>query len=88
MSRKCRALSFTNTNSGGSALYEQRASRRLCEYVRAYRPMGHFIAYSTTKGALIALTKSVAIHCANENLQIRCHSNHPGVLETDMIRGV
>lgn len=54
----------------------------------AYRPMGNFVAYSTTKGALIALTKSVAMHCANQGLKIRCNSIHPGVVETDMIRGV
>ncbi len=54
----------------------------------AYRPMGNFIAYSTTKGALIALSKSVAIHCANQGTKIRCNSIHPGVVETDMIRGV
>jgi 3(or 17)beta-hydroxysteroid dehydrogenase len=54
----------------------------------AYRPMGNFVGYSTTKGALIALSKSVAMHCANEGLKIRCNSIHPGVVETDMIRGV
>ncbi len=54
----------------------------------AYRPMGNFVAYSTTKGALIALSKSVAIHCANEKTGIRCNSIHPGVVETDMIRTV
>ncbi len=54
----------------------------------AYKPMGNFIAYSTTKGALIALTKSVAIHCANQGTPIRCNSIHPGVVETDMIRSI
>lgn len=54
----------------------------------AYKPMGNFIAYSTTKGALIALTKSVAIHCANEGLKIRANSIHPGVVETDMIKNI
>jgi 3(or 17)beta-hydroxysteroid dehydrogenase len=54
----------------------------------AYRPMGNFIAYSTTKGALIALSQSVAMHCANQGTQIRCNSIHPGVVETDMIRTV
>jgi len=54
----------------------------------AYRPMGNFIGYSTTKGALIALTKSVAIHCANAGTAIRCNSIHPGVVETEMIRTV
>lgn len=54
----------------------------------AYKPMGNFIAYSVTKGALVNLTKSVAIHCANQKTKIRCNSVHPGVVETDMIRGV
>lgn len=54
----------------------------------AYRPMGNFIGYSTSKGALIALGKSVAIHCANQGLAIRCNTIHPGVVETDMIRTV
>lgn len=56
--------------------------------MNAYRPMGNFVAYSTTKGALIALTKSSALHCANAKTQIRVNSIHPGVVETDMIRTV
>lgn len=54
----------------------------------AYRPMGNFVAYSTTKAALIALGQSVAMHCANQATQIRCNTIHPGVVETDMIRTV
>lgn len=54
----------------------------------AYRPMGNFVAYSTTKGALVALSKSIALHCAMEKTKIRCNSIHPGVVETEMIRGV
>lgn len=54
----------------------------------AYRPMGNFIAYSTTKGALVALSKSIAIHCANAGTKIRCNTIHPGVVETEMIRTV
>jgi NAD(P)-dependent dehydrogenase (short-subunit alcohol dehydrogenase family) len=56
--------------------------------MNAYRPMGNFVGYSTTKGALIALSKSTAIHCANQKTQIRCNTIHPGVVETDMIRTV
>jgi 3(or 17)beta-hydroxysteroid dehydrogenase len=54
----------------------------------AYRPMGNFVAYSTTKGALVSLSQSVAMHCANQGTKIRCNSIHPGVVETDMIRAV
>ena len=56
--------------------------------MNAYRPMGNFVAYSTTKGALIALSKSVAIHCANQKMAIRCNTIHPGVVETEMIQAV
>ena len=54
----------------------------------AYKPMGNFVAYSTTKGALVALTKSVAIHCANQGLKIRANSIHPGVVETALIKNI
>ena len=54
----------------------------------AYRPMGNFVAYSASKGALIALTKSAALHCANQKTKIRVNSIHPGVVETEMIRNV
>ncbi|MGC6471888.1 MAG: SDR family NAD(P)-dependent oxidoreductase [Parvibaculales bacterium] len=53
--------------------------------MNAFIPMGNYVTYSTTKGALIALAKSVAMHCANQGLQIRCNSIHPGVVETEMI---
>lgn len=56
--------------------------------MNAYIPMGNYVTYSTTKGALIALAKSVAMHCANQKLPIRCNSIHPGVVETEMIRDV
>jgi NAD(P)-dependent dehydrogenase (short-subunit alcohol dehydrogenase family) len=51
----------------------------------AYRPMGNWIGYSVTKGAHVALMKSVALHCAQSGTRIRCVSIHPGVVETEMI---
>ena len=54
----------------------------------AYKAMGNYVAYSTAKCALIGLSKSVAMHCANQGLPIRCNSIHPGVVETEMICGV
>ena len=56
--------------------------------MNAYRPMGNYVAYSTTKGAHIALSKSIALHCASQKTKIRCNTIHPGVVETEMIRGV
>ncbi len=45
------------------------------------------VTYSTTKGALRLLAKSVAVHCAHKKLNIRCNSIHPGVIETPLIQG-
>ncbi|TXS95058.1 SDR family oxidoreductase [Parahaliea aestuarii] len=45
------------------------------------------VTYSTTKGALRLLAKSVAVHCAKQKLNIRCNSIHPGVIETPLIKG-
>lgn len=43
------------------------------------------VGYSTTKGALRLLAKSVAMHCAVNGLNIRCNTIHPGVVETQLI---
>lgn len=40
------------------------------------------IAYCTTKSAVRILTKSVAVWCARQNLNIRCNSIHPGAIQT------
>ncbi len=56
--------------------------------MNAHRAMGNFMAYSVTKGAVVALTKSIAVHCGNQGYQIRCNAILPGVVETDMIQGV
>ncbi|WP_321390438.1 SDR family oxidoreductase [Emcibacter sp.] len=45
------------------------------------------VTYSTTKGALRLLAKSVAVHCAKAKLNIRCNTIHPGVVETPLIKG-
>jgi 3(or 17)beta-hydroxysteroid dehydrogenase len=50
--------------------------------------MGNYAAYSVTKAAVVALVKSAAIHCAGKGYAIRVNAILPGVVETDMIRGV
>jgi len=45
------------------------------------------VTYSTTKGALRLLTRSVALHCAGKKLNIRCNIINPGVIETPLILG-
>ncbi len=43
-------------------------------------------AYGASKAAVIALTKSVALHCANEGYNIRANVILPGALDTPMLR--
>jgi NAD(P)-dependent dehydrogenase (short-subunit alcohol dehydrogenase family) len=43
-------------------------------------------AYTTTKGALTMLTKSVAVRYAKDN--IRCNSVHPSTVETPLVQAM
>ena len=42
-------------------------------------------AYSAAKGAIESLTRSVAVHCANNRYNIRCNSVHPAGILTPMV---
>jgi 3(or 17)beta-hydroxysteroid dehydrogenase len=43
------------------------------------------IAYSASKGAVRLLSKSVAMHCAEQKYNIRCNSVHPGGVDTAIL---
>lgn len=45
-----------------------------------------FFAYSAAKGAVRAMTKSIAVHCQAKGYGIRCNSVHPAAIETPMIQ--
>jgi 3(or 17)beta-hydroxysteroid dehydrogenase len=42
-------------------------------------------AYVASKGAVRLLTKSVAMHCAEQGYEIRCNSVHPGGIDTPIL---
>ena len=42
-------------------------------------------AYCAAKGAVEALTRAVAVHCAQNQLNIRCNSIHPSGMATPMV---
>jgi len=44
-----------------------------------------FFAYSAAKGAVRAMTKSIAVHCQSNKYHIRCNSIHAGAIETPMV---
>ncbi len=46
-----------------------------------------YLAYSASKGAVAALTRSVAAFCRRRRYRIRCNSLHPDGVLTDMTRG-
>jgi 3(or 17)beta-hydroxysteroid dehydrogenase len=56
--------------------------------MNANRAMGNFVAYSVTKAAVVALTKSAAVHCGNKGYRIRVNAILPGVVETAMINNL
>lgn len=43
-------------------------------------------AYSASKAAVLSLTESVALHCGENGLPIRCNAVCPGVVETPLMR--
>lgn len=51
----------------------------------ALHGMGHFCAYSASKGAVAAMTRSVAAHCKQNGYKIRCNSIHPDGILTPMV---
>jgi 3(or 17)beta-hydroxysteroid dehydrogenase len=42
-------------------------------------------AYSASKGAISAMSRSVAVYCAQKKLSIRCNSIHPGIIRTPLV---
>lgn len=47
-----------------------------------------FTAYCAAKGAVEAMTRAVAVYCAQNKLPIRCNSLHPSGFDTPMVRSV
>ena len=45
-----------------------------------------FYAYAAAKGAVRAMTKSLAVHCQASGYNIRCNSVHPGAIDTPMVQ--
>ena len=46
------------------------------------------LAYSAAKGAVEAMTRTIAAHCAVNKYNIRCNSIHPSAIMTPMVQGI
>ncbi len=49
---------------------------------------GAIPAYTAAKGAISAMTRSIAMHCQDEGYGIRCNALAPGGIETPMVMNV
>lgn len=56
--------------------------------MNANRALSNYVTYSVSKAAVVALVKSVAIHCGLQRLNIRCNAILPGVVETELITNI
>lgn len=45
------------------------------------------VAYNASKGAVRLMTKGAAIECAEQKLNVRVNSVHPGIIDTPMMDG-
>lgn len=84
-----------NTNATGTflgmkaAIVEMKKSNELCAIVNISSidaMIGESVlpAYCASKGAIRALTKAVALSCAEAGYKIRVNSVHPGYIHTDL----
>ena len=56
--------------------------------VAALGAMPLFCAYSASKGAVAAMTRSIALHCKQQGYRIRCNSVHPDGINTPMTQAL
>ncbi|EED35554.1 3-beta-hydroxysteroid dehydrogenase [Luminiphilus syltensis NOR5-1B] len=54
--------------------------------VAALKGVGAIVAYTAAKGAIRAMTRSVAVHCQERKYNIRCNVVLPGAHDTPMTR--
>lgn len=54
--------------------------------IAGMRGVAKLAAYCSSKGAVRLLSKSVALHCAEQGDAIRCNSIHPSFIDTPMVQ--
>lgn len=74
----CKAAIPAMRDSGGGSIINMSS-------VASHLGYPVFFAYSAAKGAVRAMTKSLAVHCQMSKYGIRCNSIHAGAIETPMV---
>ncbi|MBA1204998.1 SDR family oxidoreductase [Pseudomonas capeferrum] len=78
---------FLGCRAGIALMKERGGSIINLSSVAALAGRDDYLAYSASKGAVAALTRSVAALCRRRRYRIRCNSLHPDGVLTDMTRG-
>jgi 3(or 17)beta-hydroxysteroid dehydrogenase len=74
----CKHAVRTMKGSGGGAIVN-------ISSVASLQGEPYAAAYVAAKGAVEALTRAVAVHCAQMKYSIRCNSVHPASIQTPMV---
>jgi NAD(P)-dependent dehydrogenase (short-subunit alcohol dehydrogenase family) len=77
----CKAVLPAMRESGGGAIVNLSSTAGL-------RGVSRLAAYNSAKGAVRLLTKSIALHCAEQGYPIRCNSVHPSYVATPMVERI
>ncbi|AIT81504.1 SDR family NAD(P)-dependent oxidoreductase [Novosphingobium pentaromativorans] len=78
---------FLGTKAGIAHMREKGGAIVNMSSIRAMAGNPMTVAYDTSKGAVLSLTRSAAVHCAKVGYAIRINSLHPGYVMTDLFRG-
>ena len=77
----CRAAIPVMAESGGGSIVNLSS-------IAALVPTPFITAYGASKAAMLQLSKSIALHCAQQGYNIRCNTIHPGQVTTPMHDGL
>jgi len=77
----CRAAIPIMAESGGGSIVNLSS-------LAALVPTPFITAYGASKAAVLQLSKSIALHCAQQGYKIRCNTIHPGQITTPMHDGL
>jgi len=77
----CRAAIPVMAEGGGGSIINLSS-------IAALVPTPFVTAYGASKAAMLQLSKSIALHCAQQGYKIRCNTIHPGQVRTPMYDGM